>query len=176
MRPKGMPAYVKIMSAERRVQNRQPSSVKAQGLAAGSRRFFPTARVMDSSKQPYLRNRLLALLPMNEIQNIASTVQPAELPNGIIIVGADCPIDHLYFLCSGIGSVVTISAEGQRAEVKMFGRAKASHTHRPLSAARSASMKQVAGEVYEYHFRPSRQRLPTIRCSPTCMIYSKLRV
>ncbi|MBW6425413.1 Crp/Fnr family transcriptional regulator [Rhizobium sp. XQZ8] len=114
---------------------------------------------MDVLRQPYLRNRLLALLPQNEIQHIASAVQPVELPRGIIIVGADCPIDHVYFLCSGIGSVVTISAEGQRAEAGMFGREGFSPTSAGVGGTISVHevLMQVAGEG----FRMSLQSIHT---------------
>lgn len=77
---------------------------------------------MSSAYHPALQNRLLALLPESEIRDLLSALEPIELPRGFVIVGAEAPIEHVYFLCSGIGSVVTVAAETQRAEAGMFGR------------------------------------------------------
>jgi CRP-like cAMP-binding protein len=77
---------------------------------------------MHISENAYNGNRLLARLPDHEIQNIAPALHPVDLPRGTVIVGVDRVIDHVYFLCRGIGSVVAVSADGLRGEAGMFGR------------------------------------------------------
>ncbi len=67
-------------------------------------------------------NRLLARLPADEFRNIGKQLEQIDLQRGFNVAGADCLIDHVYFLSSGISSVVTISPGGQRAEAGMVGR------------------------------------------------------
>jgi CRP-like cAMP-binding protein len=77
---------------------------------------------MGATELSHIRNRLLALLPHNELQQVGSALSPIELPKGFVVVEPDRPIDFVYFPTSGIGSVVTVSPEGHRAEAGLFGR------------------------------------------------------
>ena len=106
---------------------------------------------MHVLEHSYSRNRLLALLPETETQKIKPAFQPIDLPRGTVIVGADRPIDYVYFLCSGIGSVVTVSQEGQRAEAGMFGREGFSPT--PAGVGGTVSIHEVLMQVAGHGFR-----------------------
>ncbi len=77
---------------------------------------------MPDLERSMIRNRLLARLPENEFRKISKQLESVNLSRGFNIAGADSPIDDVYFLCSGIGSVVTVSTADQRAEAGMFGR------------------------------------------------------
>lgn len=66
-------------------------------------------------------------------------------------MGADRRIDHVYFLTSGIGSVVTFSADGQRAEAGMFGLEGFSPT--PAGVGGTISIHQVIMQVEGRGFR-----------------------
>lgn len=96
---------------------------------------------MNVSDHPALRNRILALLPSHEFVNVADALQFVELPKGEVIARANGVIEYVYFLCSGIGSVVTASKDGQRAEAGMVGRARVFARHPQVLAAPSACMK-----------------------------------
>ena len=69
-----------------------------------------------------MQNRLLARLPGEEYRKIVSSMEKIQLRHGFVIVKADRPIDYVYFLTSGIGSVITVSAGKHQAEAGMFGR------------------------------------------------------
>jgi CRP-like cAMP-binding protein len=116
--------------------------------ALGSR---PTsARAMSAAEPPEKRNRLLGLLPDDEFHSVAAALEPVDLDRGFIIVKADRPIDYVYFLSNGIGSVVTISSDGQRAEAGMFGREGFSPTSAGVGGTISVHevLMQVEGHGY----------------------------
>lgn len=117
---------------------------------------------MQTSEYPYFRNRLLALLPESELPGVAAALEPVDLPRGTILVGADETIDYVYFLCSGIGSVVTVSADGQRAEAGMFGREGFSPTSAGVGGTISIQevLIQVAGEGFRMPLDTLRAALP----------------
>jgi CRP-like cAMP-binding protein len=94
---------------------------------------------------------LLALLPEREFVSIASSLEPVDLPRGYIIVGPGHQIEHVYFLCSGIGSVVTHMTETQRAEAGMFGREGFSPTSAGVGG--SISVHEVLMQVEGNGFR-----------------------
>jgi CRP-like cAMP-binding protein len=75
---------------------------------------------MDGVRQ--LQNRILNSLPPDIFCEIIPSLEPVTLERGQVIVTADQPIDYLYFLCRGIGSVITVSSSGQLAEAGMVGR------------------------------------------------------
>lgn len=88
-------------------------------MGCGSR---PPLKAMNVSDHPGSRNRLLSLLPATEFEDLSRIWELVPLARGEIIANANAPIDHIYFLCSGIGSVVTAAKDGQRAEAGMVGR------------------------------------------------------
>lgn len=77
---------------------------------------------MSVIRQPHIPNRLIELLPASEFEMLAAHFEKIALPRGFVIVRSDAPIDYVYFPTSGIGSVVTISPEGHKAEAGMVGR------------------------------------------------------
>lgn len=106
---------------------------------------------MPDLERSITRNRLLARLPDDELQNISKQLEPVDLARGFHIAGADCLIDDVYFPCSGIGSVVTISADGQRAEAGMFGREGFSPM--PAGVGGTISVHEVFMQVEGQGFR-----------------------
>lgn len=68
-----------------------------------------------------LVNQLLAQVPAEEFSLLAPYLEPIELPKDFTIASAGGQIDYVYFLERGIGSVVAVSPEGQKAEAGMFG-------------------------------------------------------
>lgn len=73
------------------------------------------------STDPALRNKLLLKLPDAERNALMPHLEHLALEKDHRIASIDAHIDHVYFLDGGIGSVVSVSPEGQRAEAGMFG-------------------------------------------------------
>ncbi|MGQ3215852.1 Crp/Fnr family transcriptional regulator [Shinella sp.] len=66
-------------------------------------------------------NNLLLLLPDVDFEMLAPDLKHAVLPKGMELAHRDRPIDAVYFLTSGIGSVVITTPTGRRAEAGIFG-------------------------------------------------------
>ncbi len=67
-------------------------------------------------------NGLITLLPETEQRSFMRRLQRVHLPRGLQIAQAGKPLESVYFLSSGIGSVLAVSETGQKAEAGMFGR------------------------------------------------------
>ncbi len=76
---------------------------------------------MPAPQQSFMANKLLALLPQADYDRIAVDLELIDLPRGMPLVEVDVPIEHVYFLTSGIGSVVAVTPEGHKAEAGIFG-------------------------------------------------------
>ncbi|WP_112794878.1 Crp/Fnr family transcriptional regulator [Rhizobium sp. SYY.PMSO] len=76
---------------------------------------------MPAPHQSVIRNKLLSLLPPADYEQIAAEFEHIVLPRGTVIGEAGQPIDYVYFLSSGIGSIVASTPEGRRAEAGVFG-------------------------------------------------------
>lgn len=116
-------------------------------MGYGSR---PLLRVMHVSDHPSSRNRLLSLLPPAEFSSLVDVLEPVDLPRGAVIVSANGQIEHVYFPCSGIASVITASREGHRAEAGMVGREGFCPTSAGVGGTISIHevLMQVAGDAY----------------------------
>ncbi|RUM17243.1 Crp/Fnr family transcriptional regulator [Rhizobium phaseoli] len=104
----------------------------------------------ETTMQPR-ENCLLGLLPKAEYEAVAAHLEPCATPRGYVIVPADAAIEHAYFPCSGVGSVINISPEGNRVEAGLFGR----DGFAPVAAAIGASISvpQVAVQVPGFAYR-----------------------
>lgn len=76
---------------------------------------------MISPQQGSIRNKLLSLLPTEDFEEVAGCLEYIDLPRGTTIAKVGAPIEHVYFLTSGIGSLVATTPEGHRAEAGIFG-------------------------------------------------------
>lgn len=118
---------------------------------------------MNVSDHPALRNRILALLPSHEFVNVANALQFVELPKGEVIARANGVIEYVYFPCSGIGSVVTASKDGQRAEAGMVGREGFCPTSAGVGGTVSVHevLMQVPGQAYRMPLIALNEKLPS---------------
>ena len=73
-------------------------------------------------QQSDVLNRLLALLPPADFDLLAPRLEPVQLPLRTVMAEPDQPVEHVYFMERGLGSILAISAEGQQAEAGIFGR------------------------------------------------------
>lgn len=64
----------------------------------------------------------MSLLSPEDFELVGSDLVFLDLPRTTIICAPDEPIEQVYFLETGIGSIIAISPEGQRVEVGLFGR------------------------------------------------------
>lgn len=76
---------------------------------------------MTVLKQSLMGNKILASLPPADFEAVVPHLEPVELPKGTAIVKAHEPVEHVYFLTKGIGSVVAVTSEGRRVEAGLFG-------------------------------------------------------
>src|SRR6478735_8738086 len=106
---------------------------------------------MSVPDQSTMQNRLLARLPEEEYRKITRTMEKIQLRQGFVIVKADRPIDYVYFLTSGIGSVITVSAGRHQAEAGMFGREGFSPTSAGVGG--TISVHEVLMQVEGYGYR-----------------------
>ena len=72
------------------------------------------------------KNRILSSLPAGEFGEIAHTLQPFALAAGAYLHNADEEIHHVYFVESGLISLITVLEDGTSIEVGLAGREGAS--------------------------------------------------
>ncbi|WP_432653247.1 Crp/Fnr family transcriptional regulator [Rhizobium leguminosarum] len=69
-----------------------------------------------------IKNRLLRRFPEDAFELLAPLLEPVDLPVKRLLVRARKPIEHVYFLESGLASMVAASADGKSAEIRHIGR------------------------------------------------------
>lgn len=69
-----------------------------------------------------IRNRLLAKLNCCDFAALANLLQPIALDRGAILIEANAPIEQVYFIESGMVSVVARKQDGRSVEVGVYGR------------------------------------------------------
>ncbi len=77
--------------------------------------------MLTTIQQSSIQNRLLSILPPDDFEDIAGKLRPIELPRGTVLATVGKQIEHVYFLTSGIGSLVATTPEGHKAEAGIFG-------------------------------------------------------
>jgi CRP-like cAMP-binding protein len=66
-------------------------------------------------------NRLLAMLPADDLARVRGELQPVRLEQGQILYDADRPIEFVYFVDEGMVSVVSVMQNGSSIEIAMIG-------------------------------------------------------
>lgn len=72
-------------------------------------------------EQANTRNRLLSRLVPEDFDALAPYLQPVDLPRGFVLTYAGVPIEHAYFLETGLGSVVA-ETQDKKGEIAVVGR------------------------------------------------------
>jgi CRP-like cAMP-binding protein len=67
------------------------------------------------------RNRLLAALPPQELEELASQLHPVSLSQRQVLYETGAPIEDVYFIQQGVASILTDMADGASIEVGMIG-------------------------------------------------------
>lgn len=68
-----------------------------------------------------IQNRILAMLPQDELERLEQFLEPIELPTRFILAQANKPIEFIYFFNSGLASIIASSPQGQQIEVGLIG-------------------------------------------------------
>ncbi|MDB5647062.1 Crp/Fnr family transcriptional regulator [Methylobacterium sp.] len=76
---------------------------------------------MSVPSQRYVRNQLLGILDGNDYDAVRAVVEPIVLSRWDVLIPANQPITHAYFLECGIASEVATTPEGRRIEVCITG-------------------------------------------------------
>jgi CRP-like cAMP-binding protein len=77
---------------------------------------------MSDLDQAHTRNLLLRLMSAEDFALLAPHLKSCSAEKGAVLFEKDQPIENVWFMDSGIGSIITVSAEGQRVESGIFGR------------------------------------------------------
>ncbi len=75
-----------------------------------------------SADPPAFRNRVLAALPREDRNRIASCLETVSLRDGTVLAEPHQALTHVYFPESGFASIVAIMGNGDTAEAGMVGR------------------------------------------------------
>lgn len=102
-------------------------------------------------QQSAMLNRLLGILPADSFARLKPDLEPVDLPLGTVLGEADQPSGHVYFLESGLASIVATilagSAESEQIEVGHIGWEGMAGTHVVLGVDRTPNrtFMQVPG-------------------------------
>jgi CRP-like cAMP-binding protein len=113
---------------------------------------------MATPQQPTIQNKLLRLLPAEDFDKVAGDLTHVVLPRGTSLAETGEPIENIYFMTSGIGSVIVTTPEGHRTEAGLFG----FDGYVPTSAMIGTELAphdvtvQVAGEGYRMSYEAFR--------------------
>jgi CRP-like cAMP-binding protein len=113
-------------------------------------------------------NRLLAALTHDDASVIQVHLEPVTLELRRALESPGKPIRHVYFLETGLGSVVAIGAKGRRIEIGIFGCEGMSGTTIVLGGDRSPheTFMQIGGvgqRIATAAFQEALARSPTLR-------------
>jgi CRP-like cAMP-binding protein len=94
------------------------------------------------------RNRLLALMPPADFALLAPDLEALDLPKGFVAAEADNVFEHVYFLETGLMSIIATSPEGQAIEAGLYGRDGMGPIPAVLGSDRTShrSLAQVPGD------------------------------
>jgi CRP-like cAMP-binding protein len=102
-----------------------------------------------------MRNHLLGLFPAEDFERIAPKLEFVDLPRRFAFSAPHEPSEFTYFPNSGIGSIVALSANGQSAEIGIFGREGMTQIAVALKAESDpfSTFMQVGGNGYRIRSR-----------------------
>ena len=76
---------------------------------------------IDPKPRPQIENRLLAALPPEEYEQLASHLTPVKMPHGQVLYHSGEVIDHIYFPTGAMISLVAQMSDGTGGEVGVVG-------------------------------------------------------
>ncbi len=127
---------------------------------------------MNLAEAEFHENKLLSVLPSESLAQAAAHLKYQSLPRGTQLASAGEPIDHVYFLTSGVGSVLAQTPEGSAAEAGIFGR----EGYIPTSAVSGSEQSafnvtvQIDAAGYRIGFEEFRRQMESNRAFAKVMI------
>ncbi|WP_430252300.1 Crp/Fnr family transcriptional regulator [Neorhizobium sp. DAR64860/K0K1] len=111
---------------------------------------------MVSPNQADVHNRLLRIVEPDTFKALASHLELTDLPLKHVLVSADEPNRHVYFLESGLASVVAFSTDEEMVEVGHVGREGVAGHHVLMMTDQTPTktFMQVAGSAYRIPVAP----------------------
>jgi CRP-like cAMP-binding protein len=106
-----------------------------------------TVQCQSLSTSLSLSNRLLATLPPNVLALLQSDLEAVSLPQGVVLLEPEDPIERVYFPETGMISLLVVTREGDAVETSVVGREGALGLQRGLGKRRSFTRAtvQIAG-------------------------------
>jgi CRP-like cAMP-binding protein len=107
------------------------------------------------------KNRLLALLPAEEHEDVLPLLEKVSLQRRALLFGADEPLTHVFFPLTAIGSLVITMDDGDTVEVGTVGNEGLAGVPLVLGADRSPAeaFAQVAGDALRMRADAFRERM-----------------
>ena len=105
------------------------------------------AQYQDLSMSYSTLNYLLSSLPPRVVSPLKADLEPVSLPQGLVLLEPDDPIERIYFPETGMISLLVVTREGDTIETSMVGREGALGLQRGLGKRRSLTRAtvQIAG-------------------------------
>jgi CRP-like cAMP-binding protein len=118
-----------------------------------------------SSSGPLSANLLLSILPQDELAVLEPELEHVALPFEQVLQEWEQPLSHLWFPCTGVGSILSLMADGASVEVATVGREGMVGVSVVLGASRLAHtvFVQVPGEGFRIpveRYAQLQRRLP----------------
>jgi CRP-like cAMP-binding protein len=114
------------------------------------------------------RNRLLAVLPPNDMALLAPDLEEVHFEQGVLLQEADTPIERVYFPSNGMISLLAVMRDGKGVETATIGREGAVNVMSGFGSLRSPNraVMQVAGDASQIaagKFKSAVENSATIR-------------
>ncbi|MFP5076408.1 Crp/Fnr family transcriptional regulator [Rhizobium sp. YIM 134829] len=109
---------------------------------------------MTPLSQTSIRNRLLRALTVDQFASLAPHLEPYVLPLRHMLVEANVPTAHLWFIESGLASAIATNDDREEIEVAHIGREGITGLHRLLhvEATPNRTFMQVEGTGFRVSF------------------------
>ena len=116
--------------------------------------------------QAALGNRLLRMLSPEDFALLSPHMVPCQARQGTMLFERNKKVDTVWFLDSGVGSIIAVSREGQRVESGLFGR----DGFAPVALAMGSDQSPYEGVIQlhdDCHNLPAEAFKEAIAASPT---------
>jgi CRP-like cAMP-binding protein len=141
---------------------RLKSNWNATELRMSRQRAAKEPSMVWEACDPSIRNFLLRTMADDEARAIERHLEPAELGEGCIILARDVPFPFVYFIESGVVSIVGAASDGRVAAAGMIGREGAAGAVSILEAESPAHDHRVLvpGSAWRVPVRTLMSELP----------------
>jgi len=121
-----------------------------------------TAPSIDAMNENVTRNRLLAALPVNELELVESRATLVTLNRRDVLYDAGQPLEYVHFIVDGIVSILSLVGERTGVETATIGRegTVGMAAFHGVPSAPERAIVQVPGSAYRLDVADFREMLP----------------